>query len=40
MNQVLEFDFPLPPLKEQQTIVRQLDVLQEKTQDNIIENCV
>jgi type I restriction enzyme S subunit len=32
MNQVLEFDFGFPPLKEQQTIVRQLDALRAETQ--------
>ena len=32
MNQVLEFDFAFPPLKEQQTIVRQLDALRAETQ--------
>src|SRR5690606_7178935 len=32
MNQVLEFDFAFPPLKEQQTIVRQLDALRVETQ--------
>ncbi|MEX0812613.1 MAG: restriction endonuclease subunit S [Chitinophagales bacterium] len=32
MNQVLEFDFAFPSLKEQQTIVRQLDTLRAETQ--------
>jgi type I restriction enzyme S subunit len=32
MNQVLEFDFALPPLQAQQTIVRQLDALRAETQ--------
>ena len=32
MNQVLEFDFAFPTLKEQQTIVRQLDALRAETQ--------
>ena len=32
MNQVIEFDFAFPPLKEQQTIVSQLDALRAETQ--------
>ena len=32
MNLVLDFDFDFPPLKEQQTIVRQLDALRAETQ--------
>lgn len=31
MNQVLEFDFAFPSIKEQQTIVRQLDALRAET---------
>ena len=32
MNLVLDFDFDFPPLKDQQTIVRQLDALRAETQ--------